>query len=437
MYVETCEATHVRGEQSGEVLDLRMSCLSDNLDQVRALTNVLAGADANTIGRAVAATHDLTPVARCTDVSLLRSAVALPRDQRTLEAVRELRRSLREAQAFRDVANFRESRTRAAALLPAVEATKYQPLVAEVLELMGCTAGGNDPEGTERTLHKALFTAEAARDDVTAARAATDLIWFVGVAANRPKEAETWMHLSEAILDRLGPGHDRIRSWALHNYGGVLHVNGELDRAEGLLRQAIALKEKALGKDHPDVAISLVGLSSVLEDRGDAQKALEAADRAIEIHKANGDPDSDSCAGAQLKRGEALVALQRGADAEAAFSIALRQLRAYRDTSEFELSFPLHGIGNARLAQGSPATARPVLEAALRIREKSGLSGLSEYTVAETRFALARALWDGGGDRKRSMDLAQEARKAFGSHKYPQREREVVGWLAEHKPDIL
>ena len=42
MYLQTCEATHVRGEQSAEVLDLRMSCLNDNLDQVRALTNALA-----------------------------------------------------------------------------------------------------------------------------------------------------------------------------------------------------------------------------------------------------------------------------------------------------------------------------------------------------------------------------------------------------------
>ena len=38
MYQETCEATHVRGEQSAEVLDLRMRCLANNLDEVRALT---------------------------------------------------------------------------------------------------------------------------------------------------------------------------------------------------------------------------------------------------------------------------------------------------------------------------------------------------------------------------------------------------------------
>ena len=38
MYVEACEATHVRGEQSAEVLDLRMACLHEWLDGLRALT---------------------------------------------------------------------------------------------------------------------------------------------------------------------------------------------------------------------------------------------------------------------------------------------------------------------------------------------------------------------------------------------------------------
>src|SRR5262249_26331060 len=82
MYVQTCEATHVRGEQSAEVLDLRMACLSDNLDQVRAFTDLfVAGDDAATMN-AVTALQSLTPVQRCADVPALKSAVPLPRDER-------------------------------------------------------------------------------------------------------------------------------------------------------------------------------------------------------------------------------------------------------------------------------------------------------------------------------------------------------------------
>ena len=45
MYRETCEATQIRGEQSAEVLDLRMGCLNERLSSVRALTDVFATAN--------------------------------------------------------------------------------------------------------------------------------------------------------------------------------------------------------------------------------------------------------------------------------------------------------------------------------------------------------------------------------------------------------
>ncbi len=69
MHVQTCEATHVHGEQSGEVLDLRMGCLTDTLDGVRALTEVLSRADDAMISQAVMAASNLAPLNRCADVS--------------------------------------------------------------------------------------------------------------------------------------------------------------------------------------------------------------------------------------------------------------------------------------------------------------------------------------------------------------------------------
>src|SRR5262249_17292967 len=43
-YTDACEATQVRGEQSAEVLDLRMACLDDDLSAMSALARVLSGA---------------------------------------------------------------------------------------------------------------------------------------------------------------------------------------------------------------------------------------------------------------------------------------------------------------------------------------------------------------------------------------------------------
>src|SRR4029450_1593122 len=118
MYRQTCEATHVRGEQSAEVLDLRMSCLNDNLDQVRALTAALTTADSKVLSHAVAAAQDLTPVSRCADVATLRSAVPLPRDERTLREVQRLRPSVAEVQTYHALGNSSHALKHALSLKP-------------------------------------------------------------------------------------------------------------------------------------------------------------------------------------------------------------------------------------------------------------------------------------------------------------------------------
>ena len=53
VYVDACEATHVRGEQSTEVLDLRMSALGEALRDLRALCRELRQATADTVENGV------------------------------------------------------------------------------------------------------------------------------------------------------------------------------------------------------------------------------------------------------------------------------------------------------------------------------------------------------------------------------------------------
>ena len=78
MYRDACEATHVRREQSVEVLDLRMTCLSQNLDEVHAYTDALAAADKDALGRAIATADSLSLVRQCSDIKNLRLQVPLP-----------------------------------------------------------------------------------------------------------------------------------------------------------------------------------------------------------------------------------------------------------------------------------------------------------------------------------------------------------------------
>src|SRR5262249_7332063 len=80
MYTDACEATHLRGEQSAEVLDLRMASLNEALAALRALSRVFREANADVVENAVSAASALPPVERSGNVSLLRAVVKPPED---------------------------------------------------------------------------------------------------------------------------------------------------------------------------------------------------------------------------------------------------------------------------------------------------------------------------------------------------------------------
>ncbi len=61
-YREVCEATWLLGEQSEELLDLRMACLENRRTAMRALTTTLASADATVVERALGAAAEETLV---------------------------------------------------------------------------------------------------------------------------------------------------------------------------------------------------------------------------------------------------------------------------------------------------------------------------------------------------------------------------------------
>jgi serine/threonine-protein kinase len=205
MYRETCEATNLRGEQSEEVLDLRMRCLGENLDEVRALTDGLVSGHLQNPAQALDAPRELTPIARCADVRLLRSAVPLPRDERTLRKVQGLQASLRDREALYDLGQLTESLAKTVALRSQVEATNYKPLLGQLLELQGrIETQLADESQSERTLREALAASVAGGDELTAAKAATGLTFLVGYFEGRLAEGILWARLADALLDRSG-----------------------------------------------------------------------------------------------------------------------------------------------------------------------------------------------------------------------------------------
>ena len=338
-------------------------------------------------------------------------------------AVQALQATLRDAEAMGDLGHEPGAVARLAQLAPKIEATGYKPLLAQMLELQGRFQTDTDGAGaSEVSLRRAFAAAVGGGDDITAAKAATHLAFSVGYLLGREAEGISWVRIADASLDRSGPGNQRIRGWVRQSEGSILGRTRRFSEASAQFEQAVALKEQALGPSHPDVAISLIALANMLKELGELPRALAVAERALAILAGQGQP----YAYALNIDGEVLQSLGRRAEARAAFERSLQTEQA-----EFVLGDPLTGLGRVKLDSGDAAGAIPLLERGLRIRDR-------EWTdptiVAESRFALAQALWASGSDHSRALSLATAARRAYADARAPRELGEVETWLATHAP---
>jgi len=90
------------------------------------------------------------------------------------------------------------------------------------------------------------------------------------------------------------------------------------------------------------------------------------------------------------------------------------------------LVYPRAALGHLALDRGKPQLAVPLLEAA-----RTGTASTDPVELAELDFLLARALWEGNGDRVRALELARAAAPALhGSN--DALAAEATAWLKVH-----
>jgi len=231
-----------------------------------------------------------------------------------------------------------------------------------------------------------------------------------------------------AIFERsLGPNHPRVAA-TLTNLGNLLQAEGKLQQALDYQERAIAIKEATLGPMHPQLATSLNNLGDALYQQGDLEGAQKYLERALAIWERQLGPDHPdvgipvhNLGNVYHRRGELAKARDYQQRALNIFEKALGPDHPY-------VAFPLTGLGKALVDLGQPAAAVAPLERALAIREQKGAD---EHDLAETQFALARALWGAKRDRNRALALARRAHASFAKRdQATQAERgEVADWL--------
>src|SRR5437899_2606067 len=68
-----------------------------------------------------------------------------------------------------------------------------------------------------------------------------------------------------------------------HNLGGLEHARGHFAGGEPWARQSVAIREQALGPDHPEVAADVAALAALLDGQGKWDEAEALYRRALAI----------------------------------------------------------------------------------------------------------------------------------------------------------
>ena len=80
---------------------------------------------------------------------------------------------------------------------------------------------------------------------------------------------------------------------SLNNLALLYSDSGDYARAEPLYKRLLAIREKALGPDHPDVATSLNNLAELYRATGDYANAEPLYKRSLSIYEKALGPESD------------------------------------------------------------------------------------------------------------------------------------------------
>jgi len=429
MYRENCEATAVRKEQSEEDRGLRTACLQERLGGLRALTDVFSEATGEVVENAVSASNALAPLDRCADVPTLKAVVRPPEDAETRAKVDDLQKQLANLKARFTAGSYRESLPRAPALVDRARAVGYEPLLAEALALLGTMRyKASDSAAAEAALVESFRVADAARHDEVRAEVATDLVFVVGYLQGRFRDGHEWAKTAEAVLRRLG-GHELLHAWLFNDLGCLHDLEDKKEDAVVDQRNALALKQKALGPEHPDLALSEGNLAMSLQGLGRNEEALQHVNRGIALLQKGLGADHPDLAISFTNRGEILNAMGRFKEARESFSGAQEIWERELGRDNPNLGFALTGIGVSYLDEGKAESALEPLARAFGIREALDPEPSRK---AETRFAFARALWESKRDKDRARSLAEEARATYAKSGSKARVAEIDTWLRAH-----
>jgi len=201
-------------------------------------------------------------------------------------------------------------------------------------------------------------------------------------------QAKTLKRRALAILEKsLGPNHPQVAT-ALNNLALLLKATNHLAEAEPLMRRALAIDEKSYGSDHPEVAIDLNNLAQLLEATNRLAEAEPLMRRALAIDEMGLGPYHPKVAIRLNNLGQLLRATNRLAEAEPLMRRALTIDEKSYGPDHPEVAIDLNNLAQLLKATNRLAEAEPLMRRALAIDEESFGSDHPNVAIRLNNLAL-------------------------------------------------
>ncbi len=264
-WVDACDATHERAEQSGVMLDLRLACLGERQGELEALVTVFERADEGVVKRGPTAVAGLPQPDVCSERTRLQARVPPPLDPAVVAQVERAESMRAEAQANFLAGRLEDGRVRGEEAQALADATGYAPTIANTLVMRGRGAFLLGQKDVARALYdRAIPLALEAGDDRAVAQAATGYGHLVAVIERDVAAAERWLAIAASEIERIG-GDAELRVSLLRAQGDMYVVNRRPEDAVAPLLEARAVLESGEGVD-PDLRAVLDSLASAYQD---------------------------------------------------------------------------------------------------------------------------------------------------------------------------
>ncbi|MCB1561322.1 MAG: serine/threonine protein kinase [Xanthomonadales bacterium] len=442
-----CAATHVRNEQSADLLDRRMVCLDSRLHQLDALGRLFAKPDTAMVDASMNAMLGLPSLDACADRENLLSKDPLPSDSQKRQSILALQARLTESNASVLAGRYSQAETILTEVQPAIVAQEYLPLHARHQLLLGTVRIDTGDRGKGLSdLEEAVFEAQMVGDLEMATIAALERA-STGMRGGDPRESiDRWMNRARLLSVRTD-NTEALAKWAfqsgqyqalllgdtesalkhlesslrLHTehfgedspetgkvmniYAWTLAAAGRNDQALEYGRRSLDIIEQAYGVFHNTYLVAANNYASILKEAGQSEAALTLLAKAYPAGRENVGPEHPHTLMLQLTKGTVLMELER-------YEEALPVFREVRETVAGSHGVTHRLYGMAAAGEGISLRETGLLAESERIMQTALDVGGEQYPPRDRAllyFELARTLAQSPDNRSRIRELTSLA----------------------------